>query len=416
MIVFHFPATQRRTYIKRLVGLPGETVRISHGALWIRNDNDRRRSRHSRSPASRRQNCWPCSSRCSTTTTCRPSRNRLAGALAAASGWSFAGRGCAGNRRQESRPRRGMVRYQHLVPSFEQWQEMLQPGNARPPHLRPQPDLRLRRLRHGPRSTVSIRHGPRTDSRAALGWRPGHAVARSKSRSDAGRRSSSWSRAAGGSSAASIWPPDGRRFPSAAPAREQFHPTAVDARPRPRHAPHPSSPMPTTSCCSGSTAAWCRSTRRPPTTRASGQPFPDAADLSPAGIASRGAESQVSHLKLLRNIYYIADRFRTAITPSQRLTTSTAISPTLPTRARGMRSGDVQIVNSPLGAGSVFRPGRQQRREQGRPAVGHEYWVAATADRQGAVHLLAAFVGQVRIIGKESIPVHSQLLEAWVVG
>ena len=31
---------RRRTYIKRLVGLPGETIRIQHGDIWIRSAED----------------------------------------------------------------------------------------------------------------------------------------------------------------------------------------------------------------------------------------------------------------------------------------------------------------------------------------------------------------------------------------
>ena len=44
VIVFHYPEKATLNFIKRLVGLPGETVRISHGALWIRaQDNGTRR-------------------------------------------------------------------------------------------------------------------------------------------------------------------------------------------------------------------------------------------------------------------------------------------------------------------------------------------------------------------------------------
>jgi signal peptidase I len=40
VIVFKFPGDAPTNYIKRLVGLPGETVRIQHGDIWIRSAQD----------------------------------------------------------------------------------------------------------------------------------------------------------------------------------------------------------------------------------------------------------------------------------------------------------------------------------------------------------------------------------------
>ena len=66
VIVFKFPGKAQDNYIKRLIGLPGETVRMQPR----RHLDSRRRARKtaiSRSPESRRKSSWPCCSRCSTT-------------------------------------------------------------------------------------------------------------------------------------------------------------------------------------------------------------------------------------------------------------------------------------------------------------------------------------------------------------
>jgi signal peptidase I len=39
VVVFRYPNSAWRNYIKRLVGLPGETVKIQYGDVWIRNDS-----------------------------------------------------------------------------------------------------------------------------------------------------------------------------------------------------------------------------------------------------------------------------------------------------------------------------------------------------------------------------------------
>ena len=48
VIVFYFPGGAHDNYIKRLTGLPNETLRIHFGELWIR--NDKRQSRSERRP------------------------------------------------------------------------------------------------------------------------------------------------------------------------------------------------------------------------------------------------------------------------------------------------------------------------------------------------------------------------------
>ncbi len=65
--------------------------------------------------------------------------------------------------------------------------------------------------------------------------------------------------------------------------------------------------MSTTSCDCGWTARSCRSTVRVTYDSALLKTsIPTQADLSPLGIAAEGAAVKVSHLKVLRDVYYIA--------------------------------------------------------------------------------------------------------------
>ena len=60
VIVFKFPGEATTNYIKRLVGLPGETIRIQHGDLWLRQQDGSWQI--ARKPPT---SCWRCCSRCS---------------------------------------------------------------------------------------------------------------------------------------------------------------------------------------------------------------------------------------------------------------------------------------------------------------------------------------------------------------
>ena len=131
-----------------------------------------------------------------------------------------------------------------------------------------------------------------------------------------------------------------------------------------------------------------------------GDRFPTVADLRPAGIASRGAALKISHLKLLRNIYYIAASGSSRIGTSATLPTS--IFPDLADPSTWERFRNGGTCEFSAGRGPVLRLGRQQRPEQRRPPGDSQYWVdRELADRQGAVHLLAPFLGRVTIAGTD---------------
>jgi signal peptidase I len=35
VIVFHYPRNPQLEYVKRIIGLPGETIAIAHGRVWV---------------------------------------------------------------------------------------------------------------------------------------------------------------------------------------------------------------------------------------------------------------------------------------------------------------------------------------------------------------------------------------------
>ena len=137
VFVFHFPCGAATNYIKRLVGLPGETLTISHGALWIRrNDQPNAAPQIARKPpekllamlqpvfdndympAIRQKKPWP---------------PRWSGA--GWKSWKAATSADAANKVDEASfetdgktPGETWLRYPHLVPSFDQWQQMANGG------------------------------------------------------------------------------------------------------------------------------------------------------------------------------------------------------------------------------------------------------------------------------------------------
>src|ERR1700723_1186385 len=37
VVVFHYPRDPEKSYIKRVIGLPGDKIRIDHGQVWLNN-------------------------------------------------------------------------------------------------------------------------------------------------------------------------------------------------------------------------------------------------------------------------------------------------------------------------------------------------------------------------------------------
>jgi signal peptidase I len=143
VIAFGFPGdavTSRGTpFIKRLVGLPGDTVWIQHGDVWIRHGQEP--FQIARKPPEKllallqpvfdndympqiAKLGWPA-----------PLAGRTDRAGERGRGLEFRGvydLSCDGTARGES-----WLRYHHLAPDFQQWREMVRQG-GRPPKLVPQ--------------------------------------------------------------------------------------------------------------------------------------------------------------------------------------------------------------------------------------------------------------------------------------
>jgi signal peptidase I len=97
--------------------------------------------------------------------------------------------------------------------------------------------------------------------------------------------------------------------------------------------------------------------------------FPELADLQPAGIASRRAVLKISHLKLLRNIYYIASR------EASPLTDFTGRNPDLADPRTWRSFHNVQMVEFPLAADRFFVLGDNSAQSKDGRLWGSEYWV-----------------------------------------
>ncbi len=142
VIVFKFPgdpltmpAAQRGTrmnFIKRLVGLPGETIRIEHGDLWIRRADGP--FEIARKPPRKLlavlqpvfdNDCMPQIAKYGWPPRWQPEAGRDGGATG---GWTTDDLATFHVDGTADGPR--WLRYHHCVPSYQQWQDVVRP---RPP-------------------------------------------------------------------------------------------------------------------------------------------------------------------------------------------------------------------------------------------------------------------------------------------
>ncbi|MEN6498042.1 MAG: signal peptidase I [Thermoguttaceae bacterium] len=137
VVVFKYPLSAQTNFIKRAVGLPGETLRITHGDIFVKGSGDSQFTIARKSPAKIRamlqtvhdadyvlpqiaKGTWPTR-------------------------WTTATEGKAGWTTDDQRRYRtdGLaegevwLRYQHRVPSYENWQAYLANPNA-PVNMKPQ--------------------------------------------------------------------------------------------------------------------------------------------------------------------------------------------------------------------------------------------------------------------------------------
>jgi signal peptidase I len=132
--VFHYPGEAQINYIKRVVGLPGETIRIQQGDIYVQRSGDADFAIVRDKPAAKllamlqpvydndltprikakgwpvRWRAWP------------------AGDGGSAGSWKAVDDDCAFE--TDGAPRETWIRYEHRTPSSAQWERLIQSGNA----------------------------------------------------------------------------------------------------------------------------------------------------------------------------------------------------------------------------------------------------------------------------------------------
>ena len=327
--VFRYPGGATTNYIKRIVGLPHETVRIVHGDLWVKRDGEADFAIARKPPEKTLAVLQPVYDNDYVLPTIVqqgwPARWANEGTGAAAEGWtsddykSF---------RVSGTSREAWLRYRHFVPSATDWQAFLL-GKAPPAEsIRPQlisdfcayntgvdspsPDaMRQRAMQLGDPGFLvpqdydagQTAFAPNLDG-LGLHWVGDLALAAVLEVQSAsgevvlelvkgGRRHQCTFELAKGTATLSI---DGHR---------EFHPAATTA------VRGPGTYRVRLANIDRQLTLWVndRVVRfDSPTTYDMTDDLPQPADLAPVGIASRGAQLRVDHLQVLRDLYYIATR------------------------------------------------------------------------------------------------------------
>ena len=311
VIVFKYPGGATTNFIKRLVGLPGETVRIQFGDLWIRkNGGD---FEIARKPSTKLlamlQPVFDNDLATSINALGWPARWRPLAAGDKAGQWnsddgvSFQSDGTAADEK--------WLRYQHLVPSYDQWQELLKRGALRPSDaVKPQLVADFTAYNTAPRGGPGAVNemGARPDP-VALGihWVGDLALQCNLDvQSDTGEVVFQLIKG-GVPFVCRIDVATGQaRLTIDSPAAGNFRRTAQTAiRGKGKHEVFFANVDDELRLrVDGSDVSFDS-----PTTydsRSLGNRIPTEADLSPAGIATKKAAVAVSHIKLSRDIYYIA--------------------------------------------------------------------------------------------------------------
>lgn len=323
VIVFKFPGdnsgTDARTnFIKRLVGLPGETVRIQHGNIWVRRGDEP--FRIARKPPEKllamlqpvfdndympkiAELGWPVRWEPESA----PGGDKT-GAWSSDNDTTFRTDGTGAGER--------WLRYHHRTPSYAEWNALEQGGGKSHPNVEPQlvrdftayDTTRQRGNLMDEDLPEARRHGVLAPTAKSLGhyW-VGDLVLSCTAdvESDKGellfelRKGGRFFRCgidvATGEASLSV----------SGPAMEEFHPKAKTAVRGPgRYEIRFSN-------CDNQMLLWVDGRVVPfdgeTTYPDLGNTTPDATDYSPVGIATVGAKVEVSHLVISRDLYYIAD-------------------------------------------------------------------------------------------------------------
>ena len=313
VIVFKFPGDEhtdsRTNFIKRLIGLPGETVRIQHGNIWIRpnQENEAEFSIARKSPEKLLavlqpvfdNDCMPPIAERGWPVRWRPESPSTAGAWTSDDKKTFRADGSADGE--------NWLRYQHLIPSYGQWKALERGEESITREVEPQwiTDFTAYNTGREPGDRHPLFPMPPPDS-LGLFWVGDLALSCTVDlESDkgqlvfelrkGGRRFQCHIEAATGKATLSV----------SGPGMEPFQPSALtNVRGPGQHE------IRFSNCdnelllwVDGSVVSFDASTRYGDL----GNTLPDATDKKPVGVASVGAAVQISHLAIFRDLYYITN-------------------------------------------------------------------------------------------------------------
>jgi signal peptidase I len=376
VLVFKYPGDAPTNFIKRLVGLPGETIRIQHGDIWVHGGRDGTRGGAgfsiARKPPQKllamlqpvfdndympqiAKYGWPA----------RWYPDAGPPAAGAAGAWTSEG---AAFRTDGAAAGENWLRYHHLTPSYPQWQA-LEARQPRTPPLAPQLITDFSAYNTGRnRAEPAVNPAPEDDR---VHWVGDLAVACTVDAESpggelifelckGGRRFQCRFDLATGRATLSI---SGQEM-------QQWRPTALTRlRGKGRHSVIFSN-------CDDELLLWVDgsvvSVDAPATYRDLGNTQPDEADLAPVGVASAGAQVRVSHLRVLRDIYYGApcgdgnprETYDVQYQPGNALPNK----PILPSQTR-------RYVDFPLKSDQFFVLGDNSAKSKDGRLWGPEYWV-----------------------------------------
>jgi signal peptidase I len=372
VVVFKFPGDATTNYIKRLIGLPGETIRIDHGQIWVRQGQQPFRIAR-KSPAKLRamlqpvfdndympkiaESGWPAR-------WYADADSSAPGAWSSEDGAAFHTDGTAAGET--------WLRYHHLTPSYEQWQEA-EAGRASLVPLKPRLitdftayDTNRSRRDHaspGPRPGMLGLHWVGDLALECTVEPEGNAGQLVLELLKGGRQFQCRIDVANGRATLSVSGPD----------MEQFRPTAAtNVCGTGRHDV-------VFSNCDNQLLLWVDgglvSFDGPTTYEELGNNRPDVKDLAPAGVASAGVPVRISHLRIRRDIYYIAASDHWQGQPmsdyEDPLLLSGDITDQLLWNHPRQRS-----VDFPLAADQFFMLGDNSANSEDGRFWGREYWVS----------------------------------------
>jgi signal peptidase I len=375
VVVFKYPGDASSNFIKRLVGLPGDTVRIRHGEIWIRNGKDANGNaefRIARKPPQKllamlqpvfdndympqiAKYGWPARWNADA-----PATKNNAGAWTSDSPAIFSTDGTAGGE--------NWLRYRHLAPSYQQWLEV----ESRPSRARlPEPQLITDFTAYDTNRRQASNPAPDGDA-LGVNWVGDLALECTAEVESPGGELICELRKGGRRFQCRFDLADGRATLSiSGQDMQQWRPTAITGvRGAGRHDIRFSN-------CDDELLVWVDGrvvAFDAPTTYADlGNTRPDNDDLAPVGVASVGAKVKISHLRVFRDIFYGAVRgdgvpaelHDVQYEPGHAL-------PNLP--IRGPQSQD--YVDFPLKADQFFVLGDNSACSKDGRLWGPEYWVS----------------------------------------